>query len=103
MVSKSTPQLFIGSTIVLASLLLVNCTPDTSAPSLPNVTVEPIPTRVAINNDNLLNSILDEVLVPTVPPFTDYDCLSCHANEAQLTELAVEEEDVAESLSSGPG
>ena len=39
-----------------------------------------------------------------IAPFTDTACLECHSDQQRLTELApAEEEETAESLSSGPG
>ena len=36
-------------------------------------------------------------------PFTDDACLNCHTDQNRLMELAPKQEEVAESLSSGPG
>jgi hypothetical protein len=39
-----------------------------------------------------------------IEPFTDFACLECHTDQQRLTELApAEQEEEAESLSSGPG
>jgi hypothetical protein len=39
----------------------------------------------------------------TLEPFTDQACLDCHTDQGRLMALAVEEEEVHEALSSGPG
>lgn len=84
----------------IAVLSLAACAPDKSAPTLP-------PREAAIPTEEVVVEVAQaadvETLVQSVEPFTDFECQSCHQNQEQLVELAVEEENVAESLSSGPG
>lgn len=81
------------------SAILVSCAPDTEAPAL-NEEARAI---VAQEDETADPQATEEVSDITQVAFTDQECLDCHTDEALLQELAVEEENAAEELSSGPG
>ncbi|MCA9884585.1 MAG: hypothetical protein KC546_08305 [Anaerolineae bacterium] len=88
----------IGLLLVGLGITLIGCTPDRSAPEL--ASVETIESAVTATPAEVA---LASLSLTQVPPFTDVECLACHTNQAQLTLLAIPEDNEAESLSSGPG
>jgi hypothetical protein len=93
--------------LVGIGLSLVSCSPDTSAPTLPDeASVETPLTLEAPAEETaeaaIVAMVMDDTAVATVPPFTDIECLECHTNQERLVELAVVPEET-ESLNSGPG
>lgn len=83
-----------GGFMILLGGLMASCTPDTSAPALQQRAGSSPTAQPATVN-----------LPPTpvwLEPFTDYACLECHTDQAQLTELAKPDEPT-ETLSEGPG
>ncbi len=92
-----------GVLLILAAL--AGCAPDTSAPVLREEVAQRETTddpAVAGQTDTGMTGTDPEKTIPRVE-FTDQACLDCHTDKARLQELAVEEEEVSESLSSGPG
>ncbi len=81
------------------SAILVSCAPDTEAPELN----EEARALVADDADTTGPQATEAVDDITQVAFTDHECLDCHTNETLLMELAVEEDNAAEELSSGPG
>lgn len=97
------PTLLLVLSLLMVSMALMSCAPDTSAPELPpTATDNPTPDGVGVAALPEVVS-LPGTLVPTVEPFTDTECLDCHTNKDLLIELAIPEEEGEESLSSGPG
>lgn len=83
--------------MLIASVALISCAPDTSAPALePTVDDELQDTTSASSQPELV------AMDAGLPPFTDQACLDCHTDSALLMELA-EPEEVVESVSEGPG
>lgn len=76
---------------------LASCAPDTSAPE------RQIPADEAAAEAPVAVSIAEPQSEPLVAAFVEQACLDCHTDEERLKTLAVEEEEEAESLSSGPG
>lgn len=92
-----------GLALIALSGLLMSCTPDKTAPTLAARTPTPPGDNVQTVADAAIPDTFAVSMPITVPPFTDTECLDCHTNQPLLVELAVEEENLAESLSSGPG
>lgn len=87
----------VGGVLVMVGLMLIGCTPDTTAPTLQSQ-----PTNAPPQTGDVADTFAVSDVMTTVPPFTDTACLNCHTDQAALTELAKPEEET-ESLSSGPG
>jgi hypothetical protein len=91
---------FIYGSVVLGSALftaaIAACAPDTSAPTLQ--------ASARTSSEAQETAVVVSLATPTpmLEPFTDYACLNCHTDQAQLTLLAVEDK-VTEALSEGPG
>lgn len=85
--------LITGGALILASGVLISCTPDTSAPEF-----QP---RLRATNTAPAQNTPDALPVRQVA-FTDSACLKCHTDENQLRSLAKEKEVVA-AESEGPG
>lgn len=90
----------IGMILIALGVVLIGCTPDKSAPTLEPIAT--IPSNEAAEPEAIQVAAVGTPIVE-VPPFTDTECLDCHTDQQALIELAVEEENVHESLSSGPG
>jgi hypothetical protein len=93
--------ILISIALFALGLAMASCAPDTSAPTL-------VPREASATDEAAMPTAVAIVVdagtpIATVEPFTDTACLECHNNQERLTELAVEEENEAESLSSGPG
>lgn len=101
-------KLSIFTLLVAAGLLLIlaaltSCAPDTSAPELQREVAEVDVADDQAPSDTAETDTTDTDTAVAMVEFTDQACLDCHTDEARLQELAVEEEDEAESLSEGPG
>lgn len=92
--------LIVGIMLSLFGVALISCSPDKTAPTL-EASIRP--TTEADTVAPVSVALAGGTPIPEIPPFTDTECLVCHSDQARLTELAVEEEDIAHSLSSGPG
>jgi len=90
---------------LVLGLVLMSCAPDKSAPTLVAraTAVATEAAAVPAEAEPLLVVAQAGTPVATVEPFTDVECLECHTDQDRLMELAVEEEDKAAALSSGPG
>ena len=92
----------IAAGLLLLGAGLAGCAPDTSAPELGTEVAqlsEPGDGGQAIPAAD--DTETGDAVVAVA--FTDFACLDCHTDQARVQELAVEEEEDAESLSSGPG
>lgn len=94
--------LMILGTLLLVGAALASCAPDTSAPER-RVDVAQLGESSDQAADSTIADVADSGASIDKVEFTDDACLDCHTNEEQLKELAVEEDNEAESLSSGPG
>ncbi len=83
---------------MIIGLMLIGCTPDTTAPTLQSQ-----PTNAPPSAEDDANAVSVSSVMTSVPPFTDTACLNCHTDQPTLVELAIPEEDDHEALSSGPG
>lgn len=89
--------LVVCGTLFVFLTLIPACTPDTAAPQRVEQATVVNPTFATPDTARLARTV-------NIEPFTDKACLDCHTNESLLTKLApAEEEETAESLSSGPG
>ncbi len=106
MVNFRRPSLAVtAGALLIGAALLAGCAPDTSAPAL---NTEQRSERLALTQQGPPPTPIElpsqvEILARSTPNATDAICLDCHSNEELLRELAVEEEEDAEALSSGPG
>lgn len=91
--------LIAGILLSLFGVSLISCAPDKSAPTL-EASIRP---TTDANASSPVSVALAGTPIPDIPPFTDTECLICHTDQALLIELAIPEENEAESLSSGPG
>lgn len=95
--------LLLALSLLMVSMALISCAPDTSAPVLPDIEASDISTPDSVSVAAVPEVVsLPGTLVPTVEPFTDTECLDCHTDQEKLIELALPEEE-EDSLSSGPG
>ncbi len=93
--------LLILGMLLLVGAALASCAPDTSAPER-QVHVAQLGESGDQAADTTLSNVADSSASIQPVEFTDTACLDCHTDEERLKELAVEEE-VPETLSSGPG
>jgi len=89
---------FAGGLLVVVGILLVSCSPDTTAPTLQFQPTNAPPSVAVVAESTDISSVMT-----SVPPFTDMACLDCHTDQPALVELALPEEEAESALSSGPG
>lgn len=84
--------------LVTAGVLLVSCAPDTTAPTL-----QSRPTNAPPATEDATAANVVDVVMESVPPFTDTACLDCHSDQPAMVELAQPKDSGHGELSSGPG
>lgn len=99
----STITLLVIAGLLVFAGVLASCAPDTSAPEFNREAARVEAADNQASSDTALAGVSETTTTVALVEFTDQACLDCHTDEGRLKELAVEEEDIGESLSEGPG